>query len=217
MVAILVVLTIIAFLAVDGIIQYRRARRRQTQEGAVAEAPVIPDAPADVLLAGNHAWLRMAPGGAFRIGLDSVLAGLLGRIDEVSTLPEGSRVRAGEPFLTLQVGGRRVSLTAPVSGRLQRVNPDLDREKDDLASFAYDTWVCEIQPEELALEGAVLRMGEAARSWLRRQLNEIQELLLNEGVAAASLPDGGLLRRGALREADDRVWSEFSRKFLQSS
>lgn len=217
MVAVLVVLTIVAFLVADGLIQYHRARRRQSREAAVAAPPVIPDVPADILLAGNHSWLRMTPGGAFRVGLDSVLAGLVGPIDRLDTLPAGSRVTAGRPFLTVQVGSRRLSLAAPVSGRLQRVNPDLDRLKDDLASYAYETWICEIQPEKLALEGAVLRMGEAARNWLRRQIDDIRTLLLNEGVAAAGLPDGGLLRRGALREADDHVWSEFTRRFLQNA
>ncbi len=219
MVALLVVLTVLALVLIDGIVQYAQARsERATAVGATEHRgafadPMVPDG----LYLGRHTWVDLGTRGA-RIGLDSLVSGLIGRVDSLELPEVGRTVRRGEKLFGLRQGERIVTMAAPLEGTVSAVNVALAQSADDLLREPYDKWVCRLDPTRLERDARLLRIGSEAREWIRFELQRVQDFLLErtprDPALGPVMPDGGRLRAGALEFIDDRTWAEFEARFL---
>ncbi len=135
MVAILVVLTIVLFVAADLAVQRVRARRAAPAKAAAGASPtdlILPGLqperfalPAGLFFHPGHTWVNLLFSGHVKVGVDDFLQKLLGRVDAITLPPQGVEVKAGEPFAVLHQGARRLALVAPVSGVVAAVNAEL--------------------------------------------------------------------------------------------
>ncbi|MDF1561927.1 MAG: glycine cleavage system protein H [Deltaproteobacteria bacterium] len=176
-----------------------------------------PHLPSGTFLDAGHTWLRIAPDGSLRIGVDAFLAEALGRVERVHLPAPGRWVGRGEALLELELGGRRLRLFSPVEGEVQRVNEALEEQPGRLTDDPYGNgWALTIWSRNHKAAIRPLKIGPVAVSFLRRELEHLLDFLpRTEGRAASPLlADGGLPRRGVLAELGERGWPLFQQEFL---
>lgn len=231
MVAILVVLTIVLFVAADLAVQRVRARRAAPAKAAGGASPadlILPglqperfNVPAGLFFHPGHTWVNLLFSGHVKVGVDDFLQRLLGRVDAITLPPQGVEVKAGEPFAVLHQGARRLALLAPVSGVVAAVNGEVAKAPGLLRRDPYTRgWLVALQPQGLAAGLAGLTVGEGALSWLRAELARMRDFLREtleahrDAVVGATAADGGLTADGLLERLDDAGWTEFQSRFL---
>ncbi len=232
MVAILVVSTIILFVAADLVVQWVRTRR-------VQPAPVPPRAagvadllvpslqperfilPAGIFFFRGHTWANLLFSGQVKVGVDDFLQKLLGRVDAVTLPPLGVKVKQGEPLVAIRQGGRTTMLPAPVDGVVCAVNSELEKAPGLLKRDPYTRgWLVALRPTNLATNLSRMSVGESALVWLKGELTRLQEFLYvtltlrRDALVGATAADGGLLADGLLEHLDDDTWTDFHAKFL---
>ena len=225
MVALFVILTILACVGVDGIVQWRKARRESatgllTDQLVPAEALARLSAPPDLFLDAGHTWVRVTPQGAAEVGIDSFAQGLIGRIDDV-LLPEvGSEVSRGDMLFAVRQGDHRAAFASPVDGVVDLVDKELHWHPEMIQANPYDDgWVCSVKPRNLASNLKVLRIADEAKSWLKAEAQQFKEFFaarpLEDRQLGLLLQDGGQLAGGVLEFADDETWKQFNEIFLR--
>lgn len=222
MVALFVILTFVGFILADGIVQYVEARKEKAA-GQPATAPIRPVAqlavPGGLFLGRGHTWVEVVRNGMARIGGDSFLTQLMGRIDRVELPEPGRSVRKGEALFSLYSGARKAVIPAPVDGVIRSVNSELQLRPQTLQEEPYnDGWVCEVEPRDLSAGMSLMRVGRAAQTWIREELDRFREFLNVQAHGQMApgmvLPDGGDLQAGVLESVDDATWQAFQREFL---
>jgi glycine cleavage system H protein len=217
MTIVLVMLTIIITVLLDVLlVAHRRVRAREARgevEGVVGE----PHIPQGVFLDNGHAWVRVTSEGTLRVGVDQLLADLLGQVDEVKLLARGTRVRRGDPLIRLRVGGRELVMRSPVAGDVVLLNERV-RERPWLAAWdPYGAgWMVGMWSRDLKSAITPLRVGGGATAFLRAELGRIIDFVSRAHAPATSpvFGDGALLRRGALTMLDNEAWERFQEQFL---
>jgi len=232
MVAILVVLTIIAFVAADIVLQKMRARRTATApvaRDAVATELLLPALqaerfalPGGIFFHRGHTWANLLFSGQVKVGADDFLQKLLGRVDGVTLPPVGAEVKEGQPFAVLRQAGRSLTLLAPVNGVVCAVNQEVGKAPSLLKRDPYTRgWLVAIQPGDLGANLAGLVVGEKALGWLRSELGRVREFLVEalaahrDALVGATAADGGLSADGLLERLDDDTWAAFESRFFR--
>jgi glycine cleavage system H protein len=159
--------------------------------------------------ASTHLWLGER-GRTVRIGLDSVAARLLARVEEIDLLPGGSRVSAGDPIATFVTRHGAVAVPAPVDGVVERVNARLGDRPDLPMQHPYgEGWLVDVKPA--TSDFRALPRANEARRWFSAEAVKLTFALEHaSGYAAA---DGGepTVPHHALLTGDDfaRLATEF--------
>ena len=223
MTAILVVATILIFLAVDWIIQ--RSRKGKTAPAGVVAWPAekqpfpirMPDG---IFFARSHTWLSLFPSGMIRLGVDDFIANLLERAEVTLIKNEGDRVEKGEPLLVLSQNGRALTVRAPISGDILAVNEKLEGSlRLKHARLFRDGWAYTIRPGSPdQLRGLLL--GSASQAWMADELRRLRDFFtaaMGNGLPAQTvLQDGGAPVPGALLRLSSEAWRRFEQQFLQA-
>ncbi|MDW8239038.1 MAG: hypothetical protein RMM98_05435 [Acidobacteriota bacterium] len=227
MVAIFVILTIVAFIMIDSIVQWNEAKKRAPAlQSATPEA--VPTfafeamAPAGVFFDAGHTWVNVDRLGWAQVGMDDVTQRLIGRIDAIELPANGQEVHRGDPLFTIRQGARAATFRSPIDGVVHAVNHDLNRSPQVIREDPYRAgWVCHIRPHHLARDLKQLRIAEEAWTWLEGEWRRIQEFFAARPMATAALghvlQDGGQLADGVLELMDDETWNQFTREFLEQN
>jgi hypothetical protein len=212
MVALFVILTIVAFLVVDGIV--RRASRRKavasasilTSVNLLAEILPEPEVPGGVFLTPSHLMVGLIPSGQARIALDAMVRSAFGEPDVVETPVSGTRVRKGQPLFAARWGGRTVVFHSPLDGT---VVPPVGDEANG--------WLLSIDPVQARQDLGSLPMAEDARRWFSQEWARLRDFVAAEAMPAPAmaLPDGGKPVAGWMRQEPDKVWDDFVNSFLK--
>lgn len=223
MVALIVVATILAFLAVDLVIQARAARLR-AQNLRSAE-PVRPDAlhwdlqhPAGVFLSEGHAWASLDPTGSVRVGMDDFARQMVGAVETVDLPKVGTKVRAGQPLVRLYKGSALANLTSPVDGEVADVHTGLATNAAPLRRDPYgEGWMVRLKPENLTQGLSKLTVAEEAQAFLGREVERFRGFLSSYEPALAQAADGGSPVSGVATELGPKAWDQFRREFLREA
>jgi len=231
MVAILVLLTLIVFITLDYFTERRAARRAPVPAGSVAagllpspSAPASParpeGLPAGVFVTRSHEWIRLLTDGVLRLGAAPLPLQALGTADAVDLPETGTRVRRGEPLVTLHRGDREIVLRAPADGRVSAINRTAARHTRHLDEDPYKSgWLCEITPDTLDFSflAKAVKDGDA-ESWLRSELRRLRDFLAAPQVPALEsaqvLQDGGLPVHGFGAQLDPETWEALVAAFF---
>ncbi len=220
MTAILVILTILAFIGVDAVVMAFR-RRRAGAPVTVALTPMLePRPPQGIFLDPRHAWVRITTDGALRVGIDDFLSEAVGELEAVEAPPRGAQVKRGDPRLKLKVRGRSLVVSAPTSGEVVAVNDHAVAQPWTVTRDPYGVgWVVALWTRDHHEAIKPLRIGSAASAFLRQEMQRLADLLTPAGTPATVplLADGGVPRKGALAAADDARWETFQKEFLSPS
>jgi glycine cleavage system H protein len=221
-VALMVILTMAGFIVIDGFVQYAQTKRQAEAAEPVRDrapiAPVQATVPGGIFLSPQHSWLQILENGRVRIGLDALVAGLIGRINAVSLPSPGHALKAGQPVFSVWMDEKNVDVAAPVSGTVKAVNVRLIDRPDTLFSRPYANWICEMEAPELGNDMKSLRIGVQALAWLRAEAEQMADFLMRHAARGSALgpvmADGGTPSSGALETLDRDTWREFQQRFL---
>jgi glycine cleavage system H lipoate-binding protein len=233
MVALLVVFTILLFVAADLVLQLVRARRIQPalaprpRRAEAADLLVPSIQPEHFVLPGGlffhrgHTWANLLFSGQVKVGVDDFIQKLLGRIDAITLPPVGAEVKQGQPFAAVRQGGRTALLSAPVDGVVCAVNSELAKVPGLLKRDPYTRgWLMAVRPTNLTVNFSRLIIGDGALAWLKAELARLQEFLHvtltleRDALVGTTAADGGLAADGLLEHLDSETWAEFQSKFL---
>lgn len=224
MVAIFVILTIVAFIVADSLVQRAKAQTESlalAPTGARRPAPALADIwmPQGVFVDAGHTWVAVDPSGRTHVGLDDFIQRAIGRIDEVELPEVGQEFRQGEKLFAIRQGERRAVFTAPLDGVISSVNESLTRHPEAIKANPYEQgWVCAVTPKNLARNLKRLFIAEEARAWLSQQLWRFQEFMaarpIEQMALGQVLQDGGQLTDGVLELMDEETWNLFANEFL---
>jgi glycine cleavage system H protein len=226
MVAIFVVLTIVAFVLVDAIVQRSEARQKLSKpKPIVFKTPVAAlvsknlSVPGTIFLGSGHTCVGLEASGQARVGLDDFVHQAVGRIDRIELPTIGQKVRQGDELFAIRQDGRKAAFKAPIDGIVNSVNESLTQNPGLIKEGLFQQgWVCALAPKNLARNLKQLLIAEDAMAWLEVEVQRFQEFIVARPIEHMALghvlQDGGKPMGGVLELMDDETWRLFSKEFL---
>jgi glycine cleavage system H protein len=231
MVAIFVALMFVSLVLVDLLVEKAHARRLTltlaAQRALPRRVPFDPRAlehwpplPEGAYLTEGHTWLLPQKQGAFRAGVDPLIASALGAVVRVAPPRVGQELLEGAPLFQLEREGRVLTVPSPVTGRVTAVNGELQDQPELVVRDPYgEGWVCNVLPMRILEDKPVMRAGAKALAWLQREADRFSEFLWmrfpSEIDLGATIQDGGTPAPGVLSDFDASAWDAFEREFLR--
>jgi glycine cleavage system H lipoate-binding protein len=174
--------------------------------------------PQGVFASSGHLWSLLMPSGKLRMGIDPLVAKMIGRIDQVIAPAKGQRIYKGDSLLKIKQGRRVMQFNSLIDGTIEEVNLKILEKPGSLnAGHPTNDWAVSIKPSGLSQAVKSMFVGDEARSWMQAELNRMREFLSGAAMQPAfapTLPDGGLPAEGVLQQMDDNVWEAFQKEFL---
>ncbi|MCW8846454.1 MAG: response regulator [Gammaproteobacteria bacterium] len=174
--------------------------------------------PAGAFISQQHAWARIELNGAVRIGLDDLIRKIFRHVDSVNLPETGRKIARGETLFSITYGDYSLDIPSPISGTVISVNSEHAEHPEWLAIKPFElSWMCRVEPSNLAAELPDLKIGHDAIDWYQAELDRYSQLARNGGADAAAV---------ALGEPDDggpegeeerlKILARFSEPFLKS-
>lgn len=216
MVALLVALTVAAFLLADW--YWVRSRRKAaaflSQVAASTANAREADDPAGLLFDPAHVWTRVETDGTATLGLTDVTAHLAGRVTQIDLPAPGRRLGRGRDAWTLfNARGRRLTQRMPFAARVLEVNEALRRRPDLLLTDPYDSgWLMRVKIRQPFTALKSLLRGSEARAWLDETRTQLATRL-SPALGHAAL-DGGEWATAFGDELDDVSWERIRKELV---
>jgi glycine cleavage system H protein len=114
------------------------------------------DYPSDLRYTKDHEWAKSV-GGEVTVGVTSFAVEQLGDITLVSLdVKPGDTVTAGKSFGTVESVKTLSDLFAPISGKVVRVNADLESKPEAVNEDCWKAWMIAIAPADAGAVAALL-------------------------------------------------------------
>jgi glycine cleavage system H protein len=170
--------------------------------------------PTDELLFPQHTWARVESDGRVAVGADDLAQKILGPVDRVELPAIGTTIRQGDVLLRLRHGARTLTLRAPVSGVIKAVNERLATEPTLVNDAPYGLgFAALLEPRYLAAARKSLRMGGAARVWMRTEIDRMMAAL-TPNTPVYALQDGGHRVDNVHESVADGAWASIKGDFF---
>jgi len=144
-----------------------------------------------------HCWAKVEDPDTVRIGIDGILAHLVGKIKAVVLPNQNEEVKQGQYFSHLIHERHVVPLISPLSGVVLAINNNLKKHPELVGNEPWGGgWLITIQPDNLENELRTLLFGRKARAWYQKREQELitaVTALLNQSTThlGATMQDGG--------------------------
>ena len=220
MTALLVILTIVVAVGLDVALMAYRRRRGAVTAAVAPRAMLEPRPPQGIFLDAAHSWVRITTEGTLRIGVDEFLIEALGEVEAIRVPGRGTRVKRGDPLITLRAAGRELVVPAPADGEVMTMNDRVFASPYLLARDPYGVgWVVGLWTPDHQQAIRPLRIGAAGVGFLRAEMKRLVDFLngLSTPQAVPVLADGGVPLHGAIRNIDQEGWDAFQNEFLTST
>jgi len=143
----------------------------------------------------GHFWIKEESEG-FKVGLDDFAQFLLGSIKRITLPPEGTILKIGDEFLTLETEKGTFQLLSPLEGEVRRINLELLEHPHLLNEEPYGKgWVLIMKISGIPL---TLMSPEEAKQELSHKLQWLSRFLGSEDTMA----DGGEITFESLKTLD---------------
>ncbi len=133
--------------------------------------------PAGVFVSPQHTWATIRLNGMVRIGLDDLIRKVFGHIDQVDLPEKGRKIKKGETLFALKYGDYDLKIPSPLSGKVSSINAEHAEHPEWLAIKPFElSWMCAIEPSNLAGELPGLRIGFDSVDWYQQEIDRYREL-----------------------------------------
>ncbi len=173
--------------------------------------------PAGAFVSKQHAWARIELNGAVCIGLDDLIRKIFTKIDRVELPETGKNIERGAALFSISFGDHSLTIPSPLSGKVISVNSEQTEHPEWLAIKPFElSWMCRIEPSDLAGELPGLRIGLDAVDWYQQELDRYSELAkkASKGADRNESIETGKTEQEINAEQQDLL-VEFSKSFLQ--
>lgn len=169
--------------------------------------------PAGAFVSPQHAWARIDLNGTVRIGPDDLVRKIFGRVVQIELPEPGRPVEKGETLFSLGYGDYVLRVPAPVSGRVTMINAEHAEHPEWLEIKPFElTWMCAVDPSNLAAELPGLRIGRDAVDWYQSELDRYGALLRETLVESTPAATGAPVQPG--EDARTHLLAAFAEPFL---
>lgn len=161
----------------------------------------------------GHTWAAPVAASRFRVGLDDFAQKVLGAPAAVALPSVGSRLESGGRGWSLDVGGHRFEMPAPVAGRVVARNEAALHNPALINADPYGSgWLLEVETPRWRSGLRSLLQGRRAQEWLGRAEDALR-LRMSPEIGAV-LQDGGVPVSGIARALSEEKWEELARELL---
>ncbi|NQT61774.1 MAG: hypothetical protein HQ556_02345 [Candidatus Marinimicrobia bacterium] len=180
--------------------------------------------PAGIYFSPTHSWAHMQTNGRARVGVDSFLHGLTGILTGIQVPEEGASVKQGDPIFTMLHKGKKLVISAPVSGKVRGINSEALQNMRMTHRDPYSTgWLVEMTPSNWELETKRLYLGQQTTTWLKAEMSRIRDFFAYSFAPPDSvsglvlLQEGGDIAEGAMAFAGRGLWGSFQKLILDQA
>lgn len=143
--------------------------------------------PAGAFVSPQHAWAKIELNGIVRVGLDDLIRKIYGRADRVDLPERGHNVKKGDTLFTVSYGGLDLAIPSPLSGTVTAVNEEQEEHPEWLGVKPFTlSWMCGIEPHDLAAELPAMKIGRDAVAWYQEELDRYSRLADELGTDAVT-------------------------------
>jgi glycine cleavage system H protein len=129
----------------------------------------------------GHTWIKVEKADEVRIGLDSFLGTLIGKVNVIVLPLSGRRGFQGENLCSLIQEEGILHIVFPVSGLILSVNQKLKDQPELIGRDPLgDGFLLRLKPKNLQRDQRQLFFGEAAFSWYRKEWERFKETVISE-------------------------------------
>ena len=173
--------------------------------------------PAGIFISRNHTWVNVEMNGIARVGIDDFVRKIIKTIDKVELPKLNKEVKKGELLFSIKHNSHAIDIVSPISGKVTLVNAEHVEHPDLIALSPFElSWMCCIDPSNLAEELRSLKIGADTINWYRDEIDKYTEIakgIEQEGARAASAGKGD--DKAAEQTADERFVEAFANAFLR--
>ena len=180
--------------------------------------------PAGIYFSPTHSWAHMQTGGLARIGVDAFLHGLTGVLSQVSVPEEGKTVQQGDPIFSIIHEGKKLVISAPVSGKIKTINSEALQNMRMIHRDPYNSgWLVEMVPTDWENETKRLYLGQRTSAWLSTEMARIRDFFAHSFAPPNSehglvlMQEGGDIAEAALAYAGKGLWGSFQKLILDQA
>jgi CheY-like chemotaxis protein/glycine cleavage system H lipoate-binding protein len=163
--------------------------------------------PAGIFISPQHAWAKIESNGTVRIGPDDLIRKIFEKVDHVELPETGQTIARGEPLFAMKYDDYRLEITAPLSGKITSVNSEHAEHPEWLGIKPFGlSWMCGIEPSNLAKELPDLRIGQDSVEWYQQEIDRYH------GLSGKYLEANQVRREGASKTETQSIkncWSGF--------
>lgn len=129
----------------------------------------------------GHTWVKVEKTDEVRIGLDSLLGKMIGKVKVIVLPLPGARCLQGENLCSIIEEEGILHMVSPVSGSILTVNQKL-RDQPDLVTRdpLGEGFLLTLKPKNLQRDQKHLFFGEAALSWYQKELERFKTAVVSE-------------------------------------
>jgi CheY-like chemotaxis protein/glycine cleavage system H lipoate-binding protein len=172
--------------------------------------------PAGVFVSPQHAWARIELNGTVRVGLDDLIRKIFGNIDQVELPESEQKIDKGETLFSVKYGDYRLQIPSPLSGKITAVNSEHAERPEWLSIKPFElSWMCGIEPSNLATDLQDLMIGHEAVDWYQKELDRFSELSnkLSEDASRSESKETEMPEQDRTAEKSELL-AGFSKPFL---
>ena len=173
--------------------------------------------PAGIFISRNHTWVNVEMNGIARIGMDDFVRKIIKTIDKVELPQLNKEVEKGEKLFSIKHNSHTIDIASPISGKVTLVNTEHIEHPDLIALSPFElSWMCCIDPSNLAQELHSLKIGVDTINWYREEIDKYTEIakgIDQEDARAASSGKGH--DQAAEKKSDERFLEAFADAFLR--
>lgn len=137
------------------------------------EGYIFPD---DVYYHKEHFWAKVE-GDGVTMGTSDFAQKLAGQIVYVELPSVGRNVEQGKPCGSMESGKWVGRIYAPVSGKVESVNQELEETPELINESPYDKgWICKINPSNLEEELKNLLKGETLVEFIKSEIDRVKKM-----------------------------------------
>jgi glycine cleavage system H protein len=129
----------------------------------------------------GHTWVKVEKADEVRIGVDSFLGKMIGKVKVIVLPLSGGRILQGDTLCSIIQEEGILRIVFPVSGSILSVNQKLKDEPELLTKDPLgEGFLLTLKPKNLQRDQKHLFYGEAALSWHQKELERFKTAIVSE-------------------------------------
>jgi len=162
----------------------------------------------------GHTWVMKENTDDARVGVDTFVTNLMGKIDRIEVRGADRWVRQGQKLITLHSNGTSIDLLSPVEGVVTAINNDALRDPSLVANDPYENgWIAMVKSPDLRVNQRNLIQGSMVAPWMQNNLTRLNAML---SPSPALAQDGGHPIKGLLPQLTPEVRQKVVKEFFLS-
>ena len=174
--------------------------------------------PAGIFISRNHTWVNVEMNGTARVGIDDFVRKIISKIDAVELPKPNKQIKKGEMLFSIRHDSRTINISSPISGRITLANTEHIEHPELIGLIPFElSWMCCIEPSNLAEELHSLKIGVDSINWYREEIDKYAEIV--KGAEKESLqiaPSGKGDDKAEKQKTDEIIVGEFAKTFLST-